>query len=111
MTALTDRLATSEPSRENDWLTHRGVRVRPLSIYSDAEWKQLCRDYLPHYTSSLDAKVPEENIIRVEYEPLFGMWCAYHLATKPRRKVFIGYHPTSEAIARRIAGLLARKEA
>jgi hypothetical protein len=58
----------------------------------------------PHYTTSLDAKLPWENIVAVNYEHVSGNWMAAHLGEKT---VTWGIGRT-EPLARRIAALRAR---
>lgn len=59
---------------------------------------------VPHYSTSLDAKLPRENIQYVSYNPATGNWGATHVNGKTR--VWGLGH--TEALARRIAALKAR---
>lgn len=67
----------------------------------------------PQYTTSLDAKLPWENIEQValhdvvEGEPLGEVWEAWHVDPETRRRTMgAGW---TEAIARRVAALKARE--
>lgn len=71
-------------------------------------------DGLPHYTTSLDAKLPWENIEEValhdvvEGEPLGTVWEAWHRdANTGKRTMGSG---RTEVLARRVAALKAREE-
>lgn len=72
------------------------------------------RGEVPHYTSSIDAALPGENIRSVSWEDAYDLdgdvsgkhWVACHVCWNG--DVYCGSHPTSEAIARRIAALRAR---
>lgn len=67
---------------------------------------------LPHYTTSIDAKLPDENIVSVSWEDAYDWggvvigkhWVAVHFSDP---ETYAGSHRTSEAIARRIAALKA----
>lgn len=67
---------------------------------------------IPHYTTSLDAKLPWENICSVavhdvvEGEPLGEIWEAWHIDPETRRRT-MGAGQT-EALARRAAALKSR---
>ena len=62
--------------------------------------------FAPLYTSSLDAKPPGENIVRVQFDPIENDWIAWHssLENKSTRGI-----AKTEALARRVASLKARK--
>lgn len=68
---------------------------------------------IPHYTTSLDAKLPGENITQValhdvvEGEPLGAVWEAWRTDPKTGHQT-MGAGQT-EALARRIASLKARE--
>ena len=60
---------------------------------------------IPHYTTSLDAKLPGENIVRSEI--IFGgWWRATHLGKKGRHEG----RAITEPLARRIAALKAMED-
>ena len=79
-----------------------------------------CRDpngewcELPFFTSSLDAKVTDENIIisRREFrgKQTRTHWMAFHFVEGSGESL-MGNHPTSEASARRPAAMRARARA
>ena len=109
MNNLIHRVETEPPSRELDALIAvelgwRAVGVDPLN--------DICRDpdgrleELPFFTSSLDAKLPNENIIFVSYTDVDG-WCARHY----ENTLHYGHHLTSEASARRAAAMRAKEQA
>jgi len=122
---LIERLA-GEPSQQNDARIHAHILGSDwYAKRSEINGEWLCfsrtsfRDQAhklpdcksaPPYTSSLDAKVPGENIVWVYLLPGDG-WRARHDAGAAVGCMFHGHHPTSEATARRIAGLLAREKA
>ena len=61
---------------------------------------------IPHYTTSLDAKLPWEDIEMVSHQTT-GRWCALQRQPKRGAKHEAAYGHT-EALARRIAALKAR---
>ena len=86
-------------------------------IYKAAVWKlgmTTDDEYVPPYTTSLDAALPWENIEEValhdivEDEPLGMVWEAWHVAKETGRRTMGAGH--TEALARRIAALRARQE-
>jgi hypothetical protein len=61
-------------------------------------------DWVPHYTSSVDAAIPGENIVSVQLEETSGRWIAVNRGEDGR--LYIGSGNT-EPLARRGAGLRA----
>jgi hypothetical protein len=61
---------------------------------------------VPHYTTSVDASVPGENIVSVQLEESSGRWIAVNRG--PDGRLYIGGGNT-EPLARRVAGLRAIK--
>ena len=57
---------------------------------------------VPHYTGSIDARVPAENIVLSHFMPEIGKWVAASHASDDC--VFLG-HADTEPLARRAAGL------
>lgn len=97
---LIKRLETEEGDRGLDYEIHSSLGLKSL------------RSQVPHYTTSLDAKLPNEQIIEVKdlratvgWEKGFPEWSAYCLV--PGKTVCVG-HGHTEALARRIAALKAR---
>lgn len=122
MTPLIERLeGLTGPCRETDadiWTLAepelvkgllKGVRAQ--KPYGDGELNSdlACVSYLrrhaPAYTSSLDAKLPNEDIQEMSRTFSHGYRC-WQEFDNTRLRV-CGQHPTSEAIARRIAALRA----
>ena len=107
----TPRVETEPSTRELDALiavefVWTAVGADPLNDTCrdpDGEWGEL-----PFFTSSLDAKVPGEKIVFVSYNDGDG-WSARNYEDKDI--VYCGYHPTSEASARRAAAMKARARA
>lgn len=94
MTDLIARLeAATEGSRELDKAIWLEIGESPMKLI-------LC----PHYTTSIDAALPGEDIHRVErvQSPTVTWWKAY-------QGIHIGQGKT-EALARRIAALKARRK-
>lgn len=60
-------------------------------------------DWVPPFTTSLDAAIPDENIESVQYEEASGKWIAVN---KDDGRLYIGVGNT-EPLARRIAALKA----
>lgn len=61
---------------------------------------------VPHYTTSLDAKLPGENIVSSYHD--IGGWTAWHVSPEANAKQVMGRGHT-EVLARRIASLKARE--
>ena len=61
-------------------------------------------DWVPPFTSSLDAALPDENIVSTQHEETSGKWIAVN--RDPDGRLYIGIGNT-EPLARRIAGLKA----
>jgi hypothetical protein len=66
-------------------------------------------DCPPSYSTSIDAAIPGEDIVRVEYSHKTEMWTAVDWKEE-EIKLTVGEAHT-EALARRIAALCAREEA
>lgn len=106
---LIERLekATGE-DREIDVSIHSAIGGVFISAVDNegAEYKAL--RYVPHYTSSIDAKLPDEDIVVVSEQkphpdrPEETKWMALQRGAK------IAAYGRTEAIARRIASLRAR---
>ena len=110
MKSLLSRLENApEGSRELDLDIH--LQAGDLGDDFDLGDLNTEPNWLPHYTTSLDAKLPGENIVQV-HAPGWnaaipeGRWQAVH-ATDVAHGVY-GYGHT-EALARRIASLRARE--
>ena len=114
MNDLIRRVETEPPSRELDALIAvelgwRAVGADPLNDTCrnpDGEWGEL-----PFFTSSVDAGVPDENIIMASHNLKTikegTQWIAWHFV-KGSGESILGRHPTSEASARRAAAMRAR---
>jgi hypothetical protein len=61
-------------------------------------------DFIPQYTGSLDANVPGENIVCIQYDDSSKKWVAINRNEQGLLHVGVG---NTEALARRIAGLKA----
>jgi hypothetical protein len=61
-------------------------------------------EYIPHYTGSLDASIPGERIVCVQYDESSSKWIAVNRSESGVLHVGVG---NTEALARRIAGLKA----
>ena len=113
--ALIAKLVAGEGSRELDAAVFHAAY--PSVEYSDRLeiWTYKGEHVLlPHYTTSIDAKLPWENIVEmawhevVEGEPLGLVCAAWHETSDGSFIRTMGAHTTSEAIARRIAALKAQ---
>ncbi len=69
-------------------------------------WLGAVREGCPHYTTSLDAKLPGENIVKTEL--CSGEWVAYH--DPGEHHPYVKGYGHTEALARRGAALRARDE-
>jgi hypothetical protein len=119
ITAIITRLEeAAEGSRELDGLifraTHECADPDHWWDFSEGVWchrdheDTIAFDTPPSFTTSLDAALPWENITFVMYysTSVPPHWTAYH--SHPDESETAGSHPTSEAIARRLAALKAR---
>ena len=110
MADLIHRVETEPPSRELDaliaaefgWTAVGSDPLNDLCRNPDGEWGELS-----FFTSSVDAKLPDENIVFVSYTEADG-WSARNYEDKDT--VYCGYHLTSEASARRAAAMRTRDE-
>ena len=126
-----DDIAAMEPGREADAFIHcfvewgewpRGLQIardeggivwltpgNEFEGYDERDWVELLD--VPHFTTSLDAKLPCENIIAATYSDHGDgtkVWEAHHQNPKTKA-ITIGQHQSGEAFARRIAVLRARE--
>lgn len=108
MTDPLTRLETEEGSRELDWSIGYSLPDRPGNMPQEFT-VSLVGAWLPHYTTSLDAKLPWENIIRVEWLGHRKVWKAFQQPESDTTdfSLFIGEAKT-EVLARRVAALRAR---
>ena len=114
MIDLIHRVETEPPSRELDALIAvelgwKAVGADPLNDICrdpDGEWGDL-----PFFTSSLDARIPGENIIMsrrgLKTIKEGTQWIAWHYV-KGSGESIMGTHPTSEASARRADAMRAK---
>ena len=111
MTDLLTRLEkATEGSRELDAEIYEdltGKHIEPLEAVSGETilWEPM--HDVPHYTASLDAKLPWENIVRTWRSE--GYWHAEHL--NEDSYTFFAGRAKTEVLARRIAALRARERA
>jgi hypothetical protein len=115
MTGIIERLeSATEGSRELDEAIYDAIG-RPGDD-DPQEYSFLHGDCPPAYSTSLDAALPGENIRDVRWQDAYDdegdaigeHWVACHVSDNG--EVYAGSHPTSEAIARRIASLRAREQ-
>lgn len=106
--------AATEGSRELDGPIYRSHVEKPDAYWARNDWwpceVTFCKRFnVPHYTTSLDAKLSWESIVRVEcLRDSVGTvyWSAHHQVSED--EVVIG-HGNNEILARRIAALKARQ--
>lgn len=124
MTDLIARLEAEVGSRELDFAVAFHIKWRPsmddmasfvsfkeheekhdyeTAWIAHAPYRQAWR--VPHYTTSIDAKLPWENIVRTWM--LGGYWNAEHMEGEGNVSFFQG-RASTEPLARRIAALEAR---
>lgn len=117
LTALIAELeAVEEGSRELDadlaeasgntvkWEQHGDGSQTPI-MWEGARWI-----IVPHHSSSLDAKLPGENITHIACQQLEGFWQATHEGPGGLEDAHIGLAKT-EPLARRLAALKAMADA
>ena len=98
---ITAIIARLEAATEGSWELDLEVGLARRHLDNGEQPQQL-----PPYTTSLDAALPWENITFVQRYTFPPHWTAYHSDADGSETS--GRHPTSEAIARRIAALRAR---
>jgi hypothetical protein len=82
------------------------AKLLRLFVEEGYDWNvisSLLDEQVPPYTTSLDAKVPGENIVGVLYSRKRGRWAAIHRAPDGREEGPVW--AATEALARRAAGL------
>jgi len=113
---LIERLeAATEGSRELDYLIHCALGWIDHDQGGWTRGDETAGEGWPLYTSSLDAALPGETIRMVEWADAYDAdgnvtgkhWTAFHFCDNG--DVYAGSHPTSEALARRIAILRAKE--
>jgi len=109
MTLLSDLQSATAGSRELDARAALAVGwVHQPNVAHNFKWRDpegFDRPNIPHYTTSLDSKLPGENIVQVHYDG--DNWIAYHRGEDFGSFIGIG---RTEALARRAACLKAREK-
>ena len=96
MKELIEKLESAiEGGHELDWEIALIVSGRKI-----AERQRFATETLPHYTTSLDAKIPGENIVGMGFSTKAGKYWALHDGTN--KGAGVGH---TEILARCIAGL------